>query len=316
MTDQADPGVFNEDGTPHEDWQDDGPAILEGMAETTIVTTTPSHMIVSQPGRMVLSPDPRAACAQFWAALGERFDDESIERKPQQLSRGSDQPRWKCEPGTNASADGFLCGGHHGRAVHLDYVGHAGVTDRLNEVCGQGGWQWEPLAYDERGLPLFSGNTFWIKLWVRSPDGEWHWRLGVGDDDGRTNPKVMIGDAIRNAAMRFGVALYLWSKSEKAKALQPEDEPAPPPRREREEVPPQQDYRQPPAHVRVLLDEIASLDQLGKDRLAELWRNNPIVGAVKAVDLNTVQAREAQKLLEQVTKADPWAKAQEPTPFP
>ena len=35
----------------------------------------------------------------------------------------------------------------------LDYVGHAAVTSRLLEVDPL--WNWEPVAWDERGLPLF-----------------------------------------------------------------------------------------------------------------------------------------------------------------
>lgn len=98
------------------------------------------------------------------------------------------------------------CGGYHGLpAVHLDYVGHAAVTDRLLSVDPE--WSWEPLALDQMGLPaLDRDGNLWIKLTIHG-----HTRLGVGD--GRSM-KERIGDAIRNAAMRFGVALDLWSKEE------------------------------------------------------------------------------------------------------
>lgn len=89
--------------------------------------------------------------------------------------------------------------------VMLDYVGHAAVTDRLLQIdpC----WTWEPLALTEEGLPALDrvGNL-WIKLTCAGVT-----RIGVGDGK---NAKECISDAIRNAAMRFGVALDLWAKED------------------------------------------------------------------------------------------------------
>ena len=105
--------------------------------------------------------------------------------------------------------------------ITLDYVGHAATTDRLLSVDPN--WTWEPMAVDERGLPVLdSKGNLWIRLTVCGVT-----RLGVGDGKGA---KEVIGDAIRNAAMRFGVALDLWSKEEleqfhgPAKADEPEVE--------------------------------------------------------------------------------------------
>jgi hypothetical protein len=93
----------------------------------------------------------------------------------------------------------------------LDYVGHGAVTDRLLEVDPE--WNWEPLAFDANGLPLFSddGTGLWIKLTVLGVT-----RLGYGSVDAKAfdAEKQLIGDAIRNAAMRFGVALDLWIKGQ------------------------------------------------------------------------------------------------------
>lgn len=87
----------------------------------------------------------------------------------------------------------------------LDYIGHAAVTDRLLSV--DPAWTWEPLALTEEGLPLYDkAGGLWIKLTVCGVT-----RLGYGDGP---DPKQRIGDALRNAAMRFGVALNLWSKDE------------------------------------------------------------------------------------------------------
>ena len=115
------------------------------------------------------------------------------------------------------------CGKRHPLpAIHLDYVGHAGITDRLNDVDPE--WNWEPLSFDQFGLPMYDANGgMWIKLTVLGVT-----RYGYGDAQGKTGPnavKEIIGDAIRNAAMRFGVGTYLWSKSEKAEHMREFEEP-------------------------------------------------------------------------------------------
>ena len=93
----------------------------------------------------------------------------------------------------------------------LDYVGHGAVTDRLLDVDPQ--WNWEPVAVDDHGLPLFSraGDGKPVGLWIRLTVGGVT-RLGYGScTPGQFEAeKVLIGDALRNAAMRFGVALDLW----------------------------------------------------------------------------------------------------------
>jgi hypothetical protein len=88
--------------------------------------------------------------------------------------------------------------------AQLSYVGHAAVTDRLLQVDPE--WNWEPFSVDETGLPAIHRGHLWIKLTVCGVT-----RIGVGDG---SSLKECIGDAIRNAAMRFGVALDLWSKDE------------------------------------------------------------------------------------------------------
>ena len=125
------------------------------------------------------------------------------------------------------------------RHIHLDYVGHADVTIRLLEVDPE--WSWAPKATDadpellkaamasgdaeivraviENAPPKFetdrNGNPvgLWIKLTVGGVT-----RLGVGSCPSNQNDaeKVLIGDALRNAAMRFGVAVELWAKGDRA----------------------------------------------------------------------------------------------------
>jgi hypothetical protein len=103
-----------------------------------------------------------------------------------------------------SECDAYLSPGH----IHLDYVGHAHVTQRLLEV--DPGWTWEPVSYDAAGLPLITGGGMWIRLTVCGVT-----RLGYGDAGHKSGPnavKEIIGDAIRNAGMRFGVSLELWTK--------------------------------------------------------------------------------------------------------
>lgn len=106
--------------------------------------------------------------------------------------------------------------------VQLDFVGHGFITARLLDVDPL--WNWQPVALDPVGLPLldeFGG--MWIKLTVCGVT-----RLGYGDAGGKKGPdaiKVAIGDALRNAGMRFGLALDLWCKGDP-------DAPQPPSRKQ------------------------------------------------------------------------------------
>ena len=108
-----------------------------------------------------------------------------------------------------------VCGGfHHPDVIHLDYVGHASLTDRLLDADPL--WTWEPFAITDAGLPCFDmTGGLWIRLTVCG-----HTRIGYGNaaesqyKDVGSREKEVIGDALRNAAMRFGAALDLWHKGE------------------------------------------------------------------------------------------------------
>lgn len=115
------------------------------------------------------------------------------------------------------------CGNYISTAhIHLDYAGHAAVTDRLIAVDPT--WTWEPVAFGEDGLPVLDRNGgLWIRLTVAGVT-----RLGYGDAEGKAGPsavKEAIGDALRNGAMRFGVGLDLWHKD--GPLVQHDDDPAP-----------------------------------------------------------------------------------------
>ena len=103
--------------------------------------------------------------------------------------------------------------------VELKYLGHAATTRALLECDPT--WWWEPMSFDDYGQPRLVTDDqgrpvgLWIYLHVcgaRRP-GYGSCLPGKGDA-----VKELIGDAIRNAAMRFGVALSLWSSSHTEKA--------------------------------------------------------------------------------------------------
>lgn len=109
------------------------------------------------------------------------------------------------------------CGGWHGLpAVHLDYMGHADVTLALLDVDPL--WTWEPVAFDPTtGGPIISDQNGRLVMWARlTVLGRTV--LGVGTcESGKGDPeKELIGDFLRNAAMRFGIGTKLWSKADRA----------------------------------------------------------------------------------------------------
>jgi hypothetical protein len=158
--------------------------------------------------------------------LREPFADTEVGKLPKPITKVSQgDPRYKCVKGHaefgKASVDGVECGGKHTPSVHLDYVGHAAVTKRLLDA--DEGWTWEPVAWGSDGLPVMDRNG---GLWIRLTVGDVT-RFGYGDAQGKTGGnavKEAIGDALRNAAMRFGVALDLWHKGDFADV--PDDAPA------------------------------------------------------------------------------------------
>jgi hypothetical protein len=116
--------------------------------------------------------------------------------------------------------------------IHLSYVGHAAVTDRL--LKADPNWTWTPMYRDVDPAVLAAaagtGDPAVIEAVIaaspaRRDENGGLWillrvggvvRPGYGTDDqrGPDREKRLISDAIRNAAMRFGVALDLWSKED------------------------------------------------------------------------------------------------------
>jgi hypothetical protein len=147
------------------------------------------------------------------ALMREPFPDNQISKLPKETGAQAKQRKADQDAG-NWPAKCGVCGGfHHPKAVHLDYVGHAALTDRLLDADQN--WSWEPLAFRD-GLPAFDNTGgLWIKLTICGVT-----RLGYGHAAAKPNmdpgarEKEVIGDALRNAGMRFGAALDLWHKGD------------------------------------------------------------------------------------------------------
>ena len=134
------------------------------------------------------------------AQLLEPFQPHEILKLPKPYKK--DSPKGNCSE----------CGGFHGLpAMHIDYVGHAPLTKRLLMVDPH--WNWEPVGWTPEGLPMLDKiGGLWIRLTICGVT-----RLGYGHADGKTGGdamKELIGDGLRNAAMRFGTALDLWHKGD------------------------------------------------------------------------------------------------------
>jgi hypothetical protein len=144
------------------------------------------------------------------AKLREPFPENLISKLPKPTKKQTDDVKADYMLGMRCKECGSW---HHKDVVHLDYVGHAALTHRLLDTDRE--WSWEPLAFRD-GLPAFDATGgLWIKLTICGVT-----RLGYGhaapkpNQDPGSREKEVIGDALRNAAMRFGAALDLWHKGD------------------------------------------------------------------------------------------------------
>lgn len=145
------------------------------------------------------------------ALLREPFAEHHISKLPKPTKAQTEAVKADYKKGVRCK----LCGSwHHPDVVHLDYVGHAALTDRLLDTDPE--WSWEPVAFTDLGLPAFDQTGgLWIRLTVCGITrlGYGHAASKNGQDPG-AREKEVIGDALRNAAMRFGAALDLWHKGD------------------------------------------------------------------------------------------------------
>jgi hypothetical protein len=124
---------------------------------------------------MSTRPDPQAIAA----ALAAPFDPREVRFKP-------------------AAVSGRL-------ALALAYVDARAVQERLDRVLGVGGWQDEYQVLEGGAvvcrLRVFFGGRWLVKSDVGAP----------GEPDGRADPhKAGFSDALKRAAVKYGVARYLY----------------------------------------------------------------------------------------------------------
>lgn len=233
--------------------------------------------------------------AEALAKLREEFPKAQIGKLPRVTCKAcSDKNCQKHERSRCPVCNAFVSTQH----IHLDYVGHAEVTDRLLNV--DPGWHWEPVSFDANGLPSIAqgkggGWVMWIRLTVAGMT-----RLGVGTVAGGNDiEKQLVSDALRNAAMRFEVALNLWAKTEleapagvdqetgevapKAPETPPPDDAKPNPYAKAVRTAAEQVGLDPPA-LAALLDGI-----IGSPNPEDVTRQNcaQVVGAIHGDDWNT-----------------------------
>lgn len=96
--------------------------------------------------------------------------------------------------------------------INLAYVSHADITRILIEVDPS--WSWQPVEWVNGRPAIHVENgtaTMWGTLTLLGKS-----MLGVGSvrADKQDQDKELIGDFLRNAAMRFGIAISLWSKQD------------------------------------------------------------------------------------------------------
>lgn len=144
------------------------------------------------------------------ARLREPFPESEIRYLPRVWCKACRDSRAGCHHHDRQKCR--KCGNNISSAhIDLRYVGHAEATNRLLNVDPE--WSWEPAALDEKGLPQYDAcGGLWIRLTVCGVT-----RLGYGHAEGKRGGdavKEIIGDAIRNAGMRFGMALDLWTSSD------------------------------------------------------------------------------------------------------
>ena len=218
------------------------------------------------------------------ALLRQPFPPNQISKLPKPTKK--DAPKGRCNE----------CGGWHGLpAVHLDYVGHAALTDRLLDADPS--WTWEPLSMAD-GLPVLDVHGgMWIRLTVCGVT-----RLGyghAGEKIGGDAIKEVIGDALRNAAMRFGAALDLWHKGDlHADDKEPADAPEVPNKANRTiAMQVRERIQQHLANGRELgaLQEWQGLDAFGPERRTE-------IGSIVWSGLTTPEQNEIRRLQNEARK--------------
>lgn len=105
--------------------------------------------------------------------------------------------------------------------IMLDFVGHADVNKALIEIDPL--WTWQPVAWDDDGMPKIKIANGVATMWgIMTIHGKQ--MLGVATVQANKPDlyKELASDFLRNAAMRFGIYLSLWTKNEWEEQATPE----------------------------------------------------------------------------------------------
>jgi hypothetical protein len=111
-----------------------------------------------------------------------------------------------------ATPDPKIVGTIPRNGINLAYVSHAEITRILIEIDPM--WNWQPVAWVDGRPAIHEANgvaTMWGTLTLLGKS-----LVGVGSvrADKPDLDKELVGDFLRNAAMRFGICLSLWSKQD------------------------------------------------------------------------------------------------------
>jgi hypothetical protein len=226
------------------------------------------------------APEVHTLTSRALRKLRAPFSDAEVGKLPRALCRACSDNKVGRDKGTcpdhPQKAECRICGNYHNTraTMHIDFVGHADVTARLLDVDPT--WTWEPMATDPNGFPILDQNGgLWINLTVCGVTRPGYGEGSSGQQKGGDTIKVAIGDALRNAAMRFGVALDLWAKGDRewskaekhgAEDMAPDQ---PPPAQDL----PQEPYVGPTADQSVArLIELAAQQGTTLDGITAKWR--------------------------------------------
>jgi hypothetical protein len=168
-------------------------------------------------------------------------------KKDERGSGGVDHDRKKC-----ADCGQAMTAAH----MHLSYVGHAHITERLLQADPR--WYWRPIgrdipdevmaaaigtgdlgivqavinAYPPKIIEIAGPNgraehIMWGEVIIHDENGDEVVMPGVGDAIGKNwDPnavKEMLGDLFRNALMRHGAGLDMWKKEDADRAKRERD---------------------------------------------------------------------------------------------
>ena len=111
-----------------------------------------------------------------------------------------------------ATPDPKIVGTIPRNGINLAYVSHAEITRILIEIDPM--WNWQPIDWQDGRPAIHETNgmaTMWGTLTLLGKS-----LVGVGSvrADKPDLDKELVGDFLRNAAMRFGICLALWSKQD------------------------------------------------------------------------------------------------------